>query len=146
MGRLGGGQHLDAELLEQRPRPEGGFGDPGGDRVVHLVGGLPAQRRLDAEDRAERPLQPQPRGRAAEQVPVLGEQPPDHPAVGLHLAAVVPGHAQPVRWDPLAQQHPGDVVVGHDQQLGGVAERLVVGEDARVDVAVRGDHRQVVDQ
>jgi hypothetical protein len=144
--RLGGGQHLDVEPFEQRPGPERRLGEASGDRVVHLVGGVRAQRRLDAEHGGEGPLQPQPRRRAAEQVPVLREQPPDGPRVLLDRRAVAGRYAQPLRRDALAQQHPGDVVVGHDDQVGGVAERLVAGQDLRVDVAVRRDQRQVTDQ
>jgi hypothetical protein len=77
-------------------------------------------------------------------VPVVGQQPPDGPAVGLHrLVGGAGRHTEPPGRDALAQQHPGHVVVGHHEQLGRVAERFVVGQDARVDVAVRADQRQV---
>ena len=86
--RLGGGQHLDAEPLEQRPGPEVRLGEPGRDLVVDGVGGVRAQRGVHPEHVAEGLLQPEPGRGAPEQVPVRGEAPPDHPAVGLHRAAV----------------------------------------------------------
>ena len=48
-----------------------------GDRVVVRVGVVGAERSLDAEQRREGVVEPEPRRRAAEQVVVLGEAPPD---------------------------------------------------------------------
>jgi hypothetical protein len=140
--RLGGGQHLDAELLEQRARPEARLGEPGGDLVVDGVAGRRAEPGGDPEDRGERAFQPEPRRRAAEQVPVVREQPPDRPGVGLDRGTGTAGHAEAGDRDALAEQHPGDVVVRHDEQPGRVGERLVVGQQAGIDVAVRRDQRQ----
>ncbi|BCJ56775.1 hypothetical protein Jiend_01970 [Micromonospora endophytica] len=101
---------------------------------------------MDAEDLGEGLLQPQPGRGAPEQVPVLDETPPDGAAVGLHRAAVAAGHAQLARGDALAEQHPGQVVVRHDEQLGRVGEGLVLGQQRRVDVPVRGDDGQLLHQ
>ena len=40
-------------------------------------------------------------------------------------------------------QHPEDVVVGDDEELGGVGKGLILGEPARVRVAVGADDRQL---
>ncbi len=75
--RLGGGEDLDVEPLEQRPGPEVRLGEPGRDLVVDGVGGARAKRGVHPEHGAEGLLQPEPRRGAPEQVPVRGEAPPD---------------------------------------------------------------------
>ena len=50
-----------------------------------------------------------------------------------------------VQIDALAVQHPVQVVVRRQQQLGGVGERRVAGEPLRIGVAVRADDRQIAD-
>ena len=121
------------------------LGQPLGELVVDLVGGVRAAAAWSTPKTvAKRLLQPQPRRRAAEQVPVLGEA-----CARSSGRRSRPGRRRGVgtpscgRRDALAEQHPGQVVVGHDDQPGRVRERRVVGQDARVDVAVRGDQRQV---
>ena len=51
--------------------------------------------------------------------------------------------AERVERDADGVQQPRHVVVGRDEQRGGIAERLVVEQQPRVDVAVRRDHRQL---
>ena len=140
-GVVGGGQHLDAEPVVQRPRPVAVLGQPVGHLVVDGVGRLGGGAHRHLEDLGQLRLQPVPDGRAAVDVPVRAEQPPHLARLGLgELAAA---HAERVQWDPAGVQQPGHVVVGRHQQARRVGERLVVEEQPRVDVAVRGQDRQV---
>ena len=84
----------------------------------------------------------QPLGRAAEQRHVLGEAPPDAPRVGLDRRPVERRHAQRLERHALRVEHPRHVVIGDDEQRGRIRERRVLGEDARIDVAVRTDEGQ----
>ena len=90
-------------------------------------------------------VEPQPGRRAAKQIIVLGKAPPDRPAVGLDRRAVEGRHAEILQPHALAEQHAEDVVVGHDEQLRRIRERLVQRIPARIGVAVRADDRQVLD-
>src|SRR5205814_7584181 len=118
-GRVGRGDQLGMEPVEQLPRPEVRLGDPGGDLVVDLVGGLRTRYERDAEHLDQLVLQPVSRRRAPVQLPVRAEGTPDRPRVGLHRPAVRPGYAERLGAYPLGEQHPGDVVVRYDQQLRG---------------------------
>ena len=76
--RFGGRQHLDVEPLEQRARPELRLArDSALMRSKHAVGRFRRQSLVDAEHRRERVVEPEPRRRAAEQVVMRGESPPD---------------------------------------------------------------------
>ena len=138
---VGGGQHLDAEPLEQRPGPVGVLGEPLGDLVVDRVRGLCRRPDGDVEDLGELRLEPVPRRRTAEQGPVLA-QPAPHLA-GLRLGELAAAHAEVVQRDAAGVQEAGDVVVGRDEERGRIRERHVVGEHAGVDVPVRREDRQV---
>jgi hypothetical protein len=149
-GGVGGGEHLDVEALEQRARTELGADEPLGDLVVHAVGGGRRELHPHAEQLVQLVVEPHARRGAAEQVVVLGEAPPDHARVALegHAAGAVarlrPLHrdAQRFQGDALGVEHPEDVVVGRDEERRGLGERQVVGEEGRVDVAVRADEGQ----
>ena len=121
---LGGGDHLDAEAVEQRARPELRAGEAVGDMVVVVVGGLGREPPVEAEHRLERVVEPEPRRRAAQQVVVLGEAAPDRAAVGLGRAAVGARHAEVGERHALRVQHAEDVVVGGDEELRRVGKRL----------------------
>ena len=70
---------------------------------------------------------------------MLGEDAPDLARVlDLRLADF-----QIVHGDALAVEHAEDVVVGLDEQRGGIRERLVVGKPGRLGVPVRADDGQV---
>ena len=140
---LGRGDDLDVEPLEQRARPELGPRQAVGDVVVVGVGGLGRQAVVEAEDRLEGMVEPEPRRRAAQQVVVLGEAAPDRAAVGLGRAAVGARHAEVGERHALRAEHAEDVVVGDDEELRRIGERQVLGVPARVGVAVRADDRQV---
>ena len=101
----------------------------------------PSGRSVDVEDVGQLGLEPAAHRRAAVDVPVRAEQPPHLPGLRLRQA----GRADPerVQPDPAGVQQPGHVVVGGDEQRGRIGERLVVEQQPGVDVAVRGDDRQL---
>src|SRR5256885_17146878 len=73
---VGGGEALDVEALEQRPRPEFRRGEPLYDGVVDRPGRLRREPLLDAEHVVQLVVEPRTRRRAAEQEILLGEQLP----------------------------------------------------------------------
>src|SRR6185503_17102910 len=73
-----------------------------------------------AEHRRERVVEPDPRRRAAKQVIVPGERAPYLARVALDGAAVAPRNAEILEPDPLAVEHAEDVVVGRDEERGGI--------------------------
>ena len=93
--------------------------------VVDLVGRLRGRRDPHPEDVVQLVLEPHPAGGAAEQVPAGAEPAPDGPAVLLDRAPVEARHAQVLQAGTLRHEHARDVVVGHDEQLRRVRERLV---------------------
>jgi hypothetical protein len=135
-----GGQHLDAEALQQRPRPEVGPAHRRRDLVVDRVGGGGGRPYGHPEDLGELALQPEPARRAAEGVPVGAQRPPGRPRpVGGCRAA----GAEALQRNAVGMQQPGDVVVGGDQQGGRIPERDVLRDPVGRHVPVRGDDRQV---
>ena len=86
-------------------------------------------------------IEPERRGRAAEQVVVLREQSPRRAPVERGRAASV-GDTQVRQRHALAVQHAVEVVIGRQQQLGGVLEWGITGEPGRIGVTVRTDDRQ----
>src|SRR3546814_20548036 len=68
-----GGDDLDVEPLEQRARPEFRRLQPFADAIVIGVGILAREPFGEAEQGRKGVIQPQPRGRAAEQMIVPGE-------------------------------------------------------------------------
>ena len=63
----------------------------------------------------------------------------------LDLTAILAGDAKLLELDALRIEHAEDVVVRLDEQRRRVGEGLVLGEPARIGVAVRRDDRQVAD-
>ena len=143
---LGRRDHLDIVTFEQRARAEGVGLQRGVDHVIIMVGGRRLQPHVDAERLGKDPVQPHARRRAAEQVIALGKAPPDRARIAVGSAAVDRRDAQLVQPDALAVQHAEHIMVGHDQQLRRVGEGLIIGEPARIGVAVRADDRQVLDR
>ena len=76
---------------------------------------------------------------------MVGEELPDLAWVGLDSRAVAGGNAQLLEPHALRVEHPGDVVIGDDQQRRRIGEWLVGREHLRIDVAVRADQRQRLD-
>jgi hypothetical protein len=140
---LGGGDRLDVELLEQGSRQKLRLRQAVGDMIIGLVGGRLGNRHGHAEHILEGVVEPQPRRRAAEQVIVLGKQPPDLAAVGFGGTAIGPRHAETFEADALRKQHAEDVVVGRDEQLRRIGKRLVLGIPARICVTMRADDRLI---
>jgi hypothetical protein len=70
-------------------------------------------------------------------VPLLGETPPSLPRIGgarriqTYLGKVHAG----------GMEYPGDVVISRDEQLGRVAERLILHEQLRIDMTVGRNDR-----
>jgi hypothetical protein len=117
----------------------------GVDRVVIQVRGRGFEADVDPECLGEHPVEPHPRGRAAKQGVVLREDSPDFPRIGFRDAAVDRRYAERVELHALAVEHAEDVVIGDDQQRGGIAECLVPREPCWIGMAVRTDDRQVLD-
>ena len=90
---------------------------------------------------AELRLQPEAHRRAAEDGPVLAQPPPDR-ARGVLGERPWPTPSAS-SGTPDGVQQPRHVVIGRDEQRRGVRERLVVEQQARIDVAVRRDDRQL---
>jgi len=86
-------------------------------------------------------VQPDARRRAAEQVIVAGEEAPDLARI---LDYRLPD-AQIVQGDALAVEHPKDVVVGLDEESGGIWKWPVVGEPGGLGVAMWANNRQIFD-
>ena len=133
-------ERLDVEALEQRAgaefRPLQGIGDG----VVVKVRRFRIQPDVDPEAFGEHPVEPDARGRAAEQMIALGKQAPRRARIGAGVAD--PEGLQP---HALRIEHAEQVMVGHQQQLAGVSPWRVGGEPRRVAMPVRTDDRQVSD-
>ena len=71
------------------------------------------------------------------------EQAPRLARVHVGAGAVGTWDAQRVEADALAAEHPEQVVVGDQKQLGRLGERLVESEQRRVDVAVGAHDREI---
>ena len=89
-GAFGGREHLDVEALEQRARPELRR-SPAHRRCGRSRGrrSSASSAHVDPEHLGEDVVEPEPRRRAAEQVVVLGEQPPDLARIGARRAGAV---------------------------------------------------------
>src|SRR5205823_6484922 len=148
--RIGRREHFDVEALEQRPRQELGGRELLRDLVVDARGCLTRQAVADAEDLVQLVIEPGAGGRAAEQVVLVGEPLPDFARICLDGCAPPARPAPPVparhteRFERNAAsiQHAQDVVVGLDDQRGGLRKPLVPRQDTRVHVAVGGHDRQ----
>ena len=134
-------QHLDIELFVKSPRQIFGRRQLSRNGVEIQVRRFLAQPLRQAKLLLKRVIQPNPCGRAAEQVVVLGKNAPHLPRI-LH-------HRLPdfeiVHRDALAVQHAKDVVVGLHQQRRRIGKRLVVGKPCRLGMPVRAHNGQVAD-
>ncbi len=140
-GRLGGGQDLDVELVEKRPGPEGCSTQGRADAIEIVVGGGRLQHAVEMKYICKHVVEPQ-RGRCpAEKLEVFGEQTPG--LTGIGSGGTLSGtDAQAREVDALAVEHSKEIVIGREEQLSRVAERLVVREPDRVGVAVGTDDGQ----
>ncbi len=142
-GPVGRREHLDVEPLEQGPREEVGGGELVHDLVVDACGGLARESVPDAEHLVELIIEPHAAGRAAEQVVVVCKALPHAARIHLNGRAVLARHTQCFERDPAGIKHPQDVMVRLHDQGGGLGERLVLGQDARIHVAMGRYDRQL---
>lgn len=142
--RLGGGDHLDPEALEQRAGAEGGGGERLADPVEVEVGGLGFEGDVEPERFGEYPIELQPRRRAAEQMVMRRRGPPRLTRFG-DWRPVIEGDPQRFERNALAVEHPQDIMVGAEQQVSRVRERRVGRESCGIGMAVRADDRQASD-
>ena len=143
--RIGGGDDLDAESVEQRARAERIIGETLGDLVIGLVCGRAVEPDAHTEHVAERVIEPQPRRSSPEQVHVAGEGPPCVARSGHVANSVGRPDAERLERHALAVEHPHEVVVGRDEQVGRIGEGFVVGEPSWIGVAVRAQQGKVGD-
>ena len=136
---VGGGEHLDVEALEQRPRPEGRLGEARGELRRR------ARPRSRPTAAARRRRSPRARARASTARACRGRRASARTGAATPRATGLRqrrADAEHLERDAGGVQQPRHVVVGRDQQRRRVAERRVVEQHARVDVAVRRDHGQ----
>src|SRR5690606_8811415 len=145
-GSVGGRQHLDIELLEQRARAEFRLFELGGDVIVDRLRRFARQFFGDSEHMIKRIIEPDAGGCAPEQVKIFGERLPDFTMILLYRAAIDAGHAKGFQSHALRVEHAKDVVVRDGEQFRWRAELVVrVAEQARINVAMRTDQRQIFD-
>jgi hypothetical protein len=135
--RVGRGHHFDVELIVKRSRTEGWRSQLGADGVVILTGVAARKTLFEPEQLLESVVEPHARGRAAEKVIGLGEANP-------YSACLIPIHlllpnAQVFHGGALAVEHAEDVVIGNDEEAGGIGKCFVFCEPARFGVPVRTD-------
>src|ERR1700733_14933487 len=115
---VGRGQHFQVELRVKRSRPEGRRSQLGADGVVICAGVRGAKPLFESKLLLESVVKPHARGRAAEEVIGLSEANP-YAARLLLIQRLLPD-AQVFQGDALAVEHAKDVVIGNDEQAGGI--------------------------
>src|SRR5439155_9126357 len=121
-GRVRGGEDLDAEPLEQRPRPELGGSEFLRDFVVDPRPRLARQPVAHAEHLVQLVIEPGAGGRAPEQVVVVCEPLPHLARIGLDGRSIPARRPQRLERDAARVQQPQDVVVGLDDQRRGLGK------------------------
>jgi hypothetical protein len=116
VGRVvGGGQRGQVERAVQRAGPVARLGQPPGQLVEQLVGGVRTRLHPHLEHIVQLRLQPLPGRRSQEQRPVRAEGAPHLPRPGRRAAPLAVGQPEPLQGHPVGVQQPGDVVVRGDQ-------------------------------
>ncbi len=139
-------QHLDVELLQQSARCELRLGQLRLEMVVNTLSTVAVQRLVNAENVDQFIGEPEPGGRSTKKVKMVGEALPDRAVIGFNGCAILGRNTQVFHCHALAVEHPKDIVVGNDKQLGGRAEASIrIGEQRRMDVPMRRNKRQVFD-
>ena len=140
-GRIGGGEDFETEALVKSAGQELWIREFCGDGVEVVVCGFRREALVEAEELLKGVVEPHAGGRSAEEVVVVGEDTPDAARI-FDL-----GHAdfEVLERDALAVEHSIDVVVGLNEELGGIRERLVVREPCGLRVTVRADDGEVTD-
>jgi hypothetical protein len=138
LGGIGGAQDLDVESFEEGAGAVLGAGETLFQVVVDLPGAPGGRLLRYAEDVYELIGEPEARGGAAEEVEVLTEALPDTPVVRLDGGAVEGRYAEVLHRDAPAVEHPEDVVIGDDEEVGWRAQgRVPVRKEGGWDVPVR---------
>ena len=141
VGAFGRRQKVDIEAVEQSTWPKCRRGELFGNRIIIEVGRGAFQNDVQPENRCENMIEPKARGRAAKQVIVRGEGAPGFTSVSCRLA-IAPRDGERVKPHTLAVEHPENVMVRLQQQLGRLAPGAIVGEPSRISMPVRADNRQ----
>ena len=123
---VGGGQHFEVEPAEQGPRPELGLSQPLREQIEVARRGIVRDPEQMVELAGD---------------PVAGGGPGEGRPTGAELRPHVTrfGGEQAIEPNAVGMQQAGHIVVGGDEQGGRIGEGPIVGQHARVDVAV---HRQ----
>src|SRR5215204_1141755 len=117
-GCVGGTQDLYAEGLEEGLRRVLGASKLFLEKIVDPLRVLSRGSIGDAEEVDQLVREPEAGRGGAEQVEVLAEALPDTPVVRFDGGAVDRWYPQILHLDPLTVQHPEDVMVEDDKQLG----------------------------
>jgi hypothetical protein len=113
-----GAEYLDLEALDERPRRVLAARESLLQVVVQPLRALPVWLLGYAEHVNQLVGEPKTGRGTAEEVEVLAETLPDLAVVGLHRRAVEGRDAEVLHRYTLAVEHPVDVVVGDDEELG----------------------------
>ncbi len=136
-------QDLDAEPVQQGPRPERRLAQPVTYLVVQGVRVGRARSFSETEDLGKFAVEPVPHRGSPEHSPICAQPSPRVPGQVLRHWTFT--DAQLVQRHPAGVQKPGHVVVRLHQQTRRVCKRLVLEQQSWINVAVRGDDRPFPD-
>ena len=139
-------ENLDSKTVEELTRAVVGSREPFADPIEIKIRRRAREPHVEIEDLRAHVVEPEPRRRSAEQMIMSGKRPPRAAAVRGRALPVAGADPERLERDPLAVEHPVEVVIRRDEQLHGVGEVLVRGEPARVGVTVRAHDRQSGDR
>src|SRR3954453_3110586 len=139
---FGGRKHFDAEPVEKRARPKRGLLERSGNAIIIESSSLARQANIEPKDFAEDPVEPHAGRRALEQVVVLGEEAPDRSRIAFRGPTVDAWDSEQLEPNALAVEHAEEIMVGDEQQLGGIRKTLIQREPCGISVAVRTEDRQ----
>jgi hypothetical protein len=143
---VGRRKNFDIESLEERARTKRWRREFRGDFVVNLLRGLGGELPRDAKDDAQFVRQPDAGRCAAKEIKIVRERLPDFAMIALDRATIHARHAECFERNALRVQHPKNIVIGNDEQIGRRTERIVwIGKHSRIHVTVRTNQRQVFD-
>ena len=111
------GERLDVEAVIKRAGPEFRPEKRRREPVVDLVRVGRIEALIDAEEEKEDVLEPHPGGGSSEEVIMLREKTPDFSGIGFDRPAVRPGDTELLEGNPLAVEHPEQVMVRDQKQL-----------------------------
>ena len=135
--RIGGGQDLETEAPEKRPRSVLGRAQALCDLIVRLVSRLLLERAVDPEQVGQLVFEPQAHDRTAKCRPMTAQLTPHLSRLGDGPGLRAVGHAQLRQGHTVGVEQADDIVVGPDQEGNRVRVWLVVGQDGRVHVTMR---------